>query len=196
MFFNLPLYFQTVLLDSATVAGSRLLVPSIAGTTTSISAGIIISTTGRLKPVLFTGSFIVILGTISLCCMERSFPGWMFLLFLIPTNLGGGFVFPSTLMSVLATSPQNDQAVATSTLFLWRSLGSVIGVASSSLIVQNCLYYFLEKRVTGEGKREVIQKVRKSVTAIFDLPKQTQEQGQSFYMKKFLQALIKYFEIV
>lgn len=88
-----------------------------------------------------------------------------------------GFVFPSTLMSVLATSSQGDQAVATSTLILWRCLGSVIGVASSSLIVQNCLYYFLEKNVTGDVKREVIEKVRKSVTAIFNLPKHTQDQG-------------------
>jgi hypothetical protein len=109
--------------------------------------------------------------------MDRFFPGWVYFLFLVPTNLGVGFVFPSALMSVLATSSQNDQAVATSTLILWRCLGSVIGVASSSLIVQNFLLYFLERRITGEGKREVIEKVRKSVTAIFDLPKETQNQG-------------------
>lgn len=157
------------------------MVPSLAGTTTSVAAGIIITRTGRLKPILFLGSVIVVLGTICLCCMKRTFPGWVFLLFLIPTNLGVGFVFPSTLMSVLATSSQSEQAVATSTLILWRCLGAVIGVASSSLIVQNCLNYFLDKRVTGEEKREVINKVRKSVTAIFDLPKHTQEQGKFIF---------------
>lgn len=166
-----------MLLESASVAGSRLLVNTVAGTVTSVAAGIIITRTGRLKPILVTGSVIAVIGTIGLCFMQRSFPGWLFILFLIPTNLGVGFVFPTTLMSILATSPQHDQAVATSTLILWRCLGSVIGIASSSLIVQNCLNYFLEQRVTGEAKREVIDKVRKSVAAIFDLPKDTQEQG-------------------
>lgn len=181
VFFNLPLYFQTVLLESATAAGTRLLVPSLAGTTSAVAAGIIITQTGRLKPIIFIGSILVIVGAISLCCMDRFFAGWVYFLFLVPTNLGVGFVFPSTLMSVLATSSQNDQAVATSTLILWRCLGSVIGVASSSLIVQNFLFYFLERRITGEGKREVIEKVRKSVTAIFDLPRETQDQVISSY---------------
>ncbi|KAI5843028.1 putative MFS transporter [Morchella snyderi] len=181
IFFNLPLYFQTVLLESATAAGTRLLVPSLAGTTSAVATGIIITQTGRLKPIIFIGSILVIVGAISLCCMDRFFPGWVYFIFLVPTNLGAGFVFPSTLMSILATSSQNDQAVATSTLILWRCLGSVIGVASSSLIVQNFLLYFLERRITGEGKREVIDKVRKSVTAIFDLPKETQNQVISSY---------------
>lgn len=166
-----------MLLESATVAGSRLLVNSVAGTVTSVAAGVIITRTGKLKPVLLTGSIIAVIGTIGLCFMDRSFPKRLFVLFLIPTNLGVGFIFPATLMSILATSPQNDQAVATSTLILWRCLGCVFGIASSSLIVQNCLNYFLERRITGEAKREVIEKVRRSVTAIFDLPKHTQEQG-------------------
>lgn len=167
-----------MLLESATVAGSRLLVNSVAGTVTSVATGVIITRTGQLKPVLLAGSIIAVIGTIGLCLMQRSFPEWLLVLFLIPTNLGVGFIFPSSLLSILATSPQNDQAVATSTLILWRCLGSVFGIASSSLIVQNCLNYFLERRVTGEAKREVIERVRKSVTAIFDLPKHTQQQGQ------------------
>lgn len=181
VFFNLPLYFQTVLLESATAAGTRLLIPSLAGTISAVATGLIITRTGRLKPIISIGSILVIMGTISLCCMDRFFAGWVYFLFLVPTNLGVGFVFPSTLMSVLATSSQSDQAVATSTLILWRCLGSVIGVASSSLIVQNSLLYFLERRVMGGKKREVIEQVRKSVTAIFDLPTDTKEQVISSY---------------
>jgi len=181
IFFNLPLYFQTVLLESATVAGGRLLIPSIAGTAASVATGLIIDRTGRLFPVLFTGSLILFVGATALTCMDRVLPKWTYVLFLIPSNLGLGFMFPSTLMSVLATSSQEDQAVATSTLILWRCLGNVIGVASSSLIVQNCLYYFLEKRVTGPHKAEIIDQVRKRVAAIFDLPKGTQEEVISSY---------------
>ena len=79
-------------------------------------------------------------------------------------------------MSMLAVSTQKDQAVATSTLFLWRSLGSVIGVASGSLIVQNFLKWGLGMYVDGsafgktrEEDLEVMDRVRKSVDAVAGL---------------------------
>lgn len=81
-------------------------------------------------------------------------------------------------MSVLATSSQQEQAVATSTLVMWRSLGSVMGVASSSLIVQNCLYHFLEIFVKGPQKDDVILLVREKVTAIHELSAPYQDQGK------------------
>jgi len=56
---------------------------------------------------------------------------------------------------MLATSTSEDLAVATSTLILWRSLGTVMGVAVSSLIVQNALIYFLDQLVAGPRKEEV-----------------------------------------
>jgi hypothetical protein len=40
----------------------------------------------------------------------------------------------------------------TSTLGLWRNLGTVMGVAVSSLIVQNALRLYLEDYVTGPNK--------------------------------------------
>ena len=58
-------------------------------------------------------------------------------------------------MSVLAVSEQSEQAVVTSTLILWRSLGMVLGVATSSLVVQNALFVYLEKNVKGPEKDNV-----------------------------------------
>jgi len=42
-----------------------------------------------------------------------------------------------------------------STLILWRSLGIVMGVSISSLILQNALKMNLEKLVTGHNKAKV-----------------------------------------
>jgi len=167
--FNIPIFFQTVLLESATKAGSRLLIPSLSGTVASVTTGLIITRIGRLKPTLYTGCFCLVLGSILFCFMERNFSSWVYFLFLVPCNLGSGFALPSTLMSVLATSSQAEQAVATSTLILWRSLGCVIGVAGSSLVVQNCLLYFLEKNVTGPEKEHIISMVRSSVNSVYQL---------------------------
>ena len=52
-------------------------------------------------------------------------------------------------------SEQKEQAVVSSTLILWRSLGMVLGVASSSLVVQNALVHYLKKFVIGPERDEV-----------------------------------------
>lgn len=62
---------------------------------------------------------------------------------------------PGSFMSVLAVSEQGEQAVVTTTLVLWRSMGQVLGVAVSSLIVQNSLVGFLNANVVGPDKEKV-----------------------------------------
>jgi hypothetical protein len=107
-------------------------------------------------------------------------------------------MFPGTFMSILAVSLQAEQAVVTSTLILWRSMGNVLGVAISSLVLQNALLHYLEQKVIGSDKedvptphpynpilllrkwtdeqKQVIQQVRKSVQAIQKLEPMYREQ--------------------
>lgn len=84
-------------------------------------------------------------------------------------------------MAILAASAQTEQAVVTSTLLLWRSLGMVLGVASSSLVVQNALVHYLDEFVTGDMKDEVIRKVRGSVEEIVKLDPIYREQVVNSY---------------
>lgn len=84
-------------------------------------------------------------------------------------------------MAILAVADQSSQAVVTSTLILWRSLGSVLGVACSSLVVQNALWYYLEKFVSGPDKEAVIEQVRQSVESIRDLEPAYREQVVQSY---------------
>lgn len=58
-------------------------------------------------------------------------------------------------MAVLAVSEQAEQAVVTSTLILWRSLGMVMGVSVSSLVMQNALVVYLNQKVVGPEKEKV-----------------------------------------
>lgn len=101
--------------------------------------------------------------------MTRGLPNWAYMLFIIPSSMGQGFMFPATFMAVLAVSEQAEQAVVTSTLILWRSLGMVLGVASSSLVLQNALLHYLNEYVVGPDKDWVIEQVRTSVQAIHRL---------------------------
>ncbi|KAL1620116.1 hypothetical protein SLS54_006316 [Diplodia seriata] len=171
--FNAPLYFQAVKLDSASQSGFRMAAPSLAVMICGVSSGFIMTYTRRMKELIVGGSLIALVGAICLTSMWDGIPTWLATIFVVPVSTGLGFSYPATSLAVLATSTQEDQAVMTSTLSLFRSLGAVFGVAISSLIVQNALSVDLERYVTGPEKQEVILRVRKSVRAIFDL---TQEQ--------------------
>lgn len=119
--------------------------------------------------------------------MQRGWPLAAYLLCLVPHSMGQGFQFPGTFMAVLAASEQAEQAVVTSTLILWRSLGMVLGVAGSSLVVQNSLWGYLGRHVTEEaaaglgGKARVIERVRGSVEAVAELRGLVQEQVVESY---------------
>ncbi|PSN61848.1 MFS general substrate transporter [Corynespora cassiicola Philippines] len=177
--FNAPLYFQAVKLESPSMSGFRLAGPSVALTVCGVSAGFIMTATGRMKWLIVTGSVSMLLGGICL--------------------VGQGLAFPATSLAVLATSTQQDQAVMTSTLTLWRSLGTVMGVSFSSVILQNALTAYLEAFVTGPDKAEVIVRVRKSVRAILDLDPKHQSQvidAYSIALKVTFASAIAVFVIV
>ncbi|KAM7218162.1 putative transporter C460.03-like protein 1 [Rhypophila decipiens] len=214
--FNVPLFFQGVLLSSATTSGLRLLTCSLVSSSAGAATGLLITSTRRLKWPLVTGTTLIIFGTLCLSSLQRSWPSWTYVLVLIPTHSGMGFQYTATSVSILAVpdptldspaapeeSPTNNpkllllqnqkrksppaarapKAVITSTLILVRSLGMVLGVSLSSLIVQNSLWYFLDINVQGPPgiKEYVINEVRRSVEAIRDLDPVYQEQVVQSY---------------
>ncbi|KND93120.1 Multidrug resistance protein fnx1 [Tolypocladium ophioglossoides CBS 100239] len=143
IFFNIPLYFQAVLLTSATSSGLRLALPSIISSMAGASTGFAITWTRRLKWPLLLGALCYLVGAVCLCLLRRDLSAAAYLLVLVPSSLGQGFQFPGTFMAILVCSAQTEQAVVTSTLILWRSLGMVLGIAASSLVVQNALVHYL-----------------------------------------------------
>jgi hypothetical protein len=179
--FNIPLYFQAVLLESATASGLRLIVSTIAASIVGTATGFYITWSKQLKIPLVLGVVFLLGGSILYIFMDRHMPSWAFILFLIPSNIGQGFMYPATFIAILAVSEQAEQAVVTSTLVLWRSMGLVLGVAISSLVLQNSLYYYLELFISGPDREHVIQAVRKSVTAISKLDLVYKEQAINSY---------------
>ncbi|KAF2971242.1 hypothetical protein GQX73_g2394 [Xylaria multiplex] len=176
--FNAPLFYRAVLLKSATESGLYLVVPTAAASLTGAITGVLITRTGRLKWPLLSGTTLYLLGTVLLSAMSRGWPVWACVLGLVPASVGQGFQFPGTFIAVLAASTQREQAVVTSTLQLWRSLGSVLGVACSSLVFQNALLLYLVAYVTApdggpggeEWKARFIERVRSSIEAVIELP--------------------------
>ncbi|KAK3939868.1 MFS general substrate transporter [Diplogelasinospora grovesii] len=192
--FNVPLFFQSVLLTSATTSGLRLVISSAVSSFTGAMTGFLITYTRRLKWPLILGSSLVLIGTFCLASMQRGWPEILYILALIPGSAGQGFQFPGTFMAILAVADDRDsnktQAVVTSTLILWRSLGMVLGIAVTSLIVQNALVYFLNINVSAPDtgvitKERVVEIARQSVEAIKDLPEVYRDQVVSSYESAF-----------
>ncbi|KAF1955876.1 MFS general substrate transporter [Byssothecium circinans] len=181
--FNAPLYFQAVKLESASTSGFRLAGPSVALTICGVSSGIIMTATGRMRWLIVLGSVSMLVGGVCISVMWDGIPSWLATIFLVPASVGQGLSFPATSIAVLATSTQEDQAVMTSTLILWRSLGMVMGVSFSSLILQNALTAYLGRLVTGRHKDEIILTVRKSVRSIIDLDPKHQGQVIDAYSR-------------
>ncbi|KAJ5488854.1 hypothetical protein N7539_003744 [Penicillium diatomitis] len=169
MMFNAPLYFQAVKLASPTDSGLRLVAASIAVTVSSVGTGFLITWLKRMKPTIILGAISMVVGGCAAGLMGLHTSDSVAMICVSFSSLGQGFSFPSLMVSMLATSEQDDQAVATTTLGLVRNLGAVMGVSVSSWIFQNMLIWQLDDRVTGPGKDEVISLVRKSIRAISEL---------------------------
>ncbi|KAJ5952360.1 Major facilitator superfamily domain general substrate transporter [Penicillium vulpinum] len=169
MIFNAPLYFQAVKLESPTDSGLRLVASSIAVTISSVTTGFMITWTRRLKPFVIVGVCLMVIGGFAASSMGINTSQAVSMICVSFSSLGQGFSFPCLMVSILAASEKQDQAVATTTLGLWRNLGAVMGVAVSSWIFQNSLLYQLDNNVTGIDKEHIIALVRKSVHAIAHL---------------------------
>jgi hypothetical protein len=125
------------------------------------------------------GTFLFLVGSVCTTSLWRDIPEWLSVVFITPASLGQGFGFPSATMAMLAVSTQQEIAVVTTTLSLFRSLGTVMGVSISSLILQNALLAYLNLMVTGEDREDIISQARKSVQQIRKLDPFHRDQGMS-----------------
>ncbi|KAJ5125070.1 uncharacterized protein N7515_008895 [Penicillium bovifimosum] len=101
---------------------------------------------------------------------------------LYPWNLYTTKAIKLTLLTV--TVPCTDHAVSASTVYLVRSLGTVWGVAVTSTIMQNTLNSGLGEALSGiPDKWKLIDEIRHSVSAIYDLPPDVQMAARLVYYR-------------
>ena len=185
MVFNAPLFFQAVKLESASESGMHMLGPSLVVTATSFFGGFLITYTRRCKPTLILSGLCLTAGGVMSSLMHSNTPDALAMACIAISNAGQGLAYPSIVVSILATSEQEEQAMVITTFGLWGSLGSVMGVTISSWIFQNMLVYKLNEAVTGLNKEAIILMVRKSVQSIVDLDPLHQQQGKALNAPSF-----------
>ncbi|KAM7191609.1 Major facilitator superfamily domain containing protein [Naviculisporaceae sp. PSN 640] len=179
--FMVPLYFQAVRGDSPTTAGLRLVIPSLATPVGGVIAGQMMGRGYRLCCNVRIGTALMLLGNLLALALGPDGSRWKEFLYLVPANLGLGLTNPSVLFSFVSLFDHADQAVATSTVYLLRSLGSIYGVTVTAAIVQNVLAAGLPGVLGDNATDEVIEKLRKSVFALLELPLEQQMAVRGLY---------------
>jgi len=120
---------QQVYGASASQAGYMLL-PMVAGMMiSSIGTGQIVSRLGRYKVFIVTGFTIATLSILSLLTLEPSSPYWHEAIIMAFAGLGLGMAMPILSLAVQNEFEHQDLGAATSSVQLFRGLGSTIGTA-------------------------------------------------------------------
>ena len=99
----LPLFFQVVLLDSATQAGARLAIPALATPIGGLIAGVVMSRYGKLVTLIRAGASFMALGNGLVTSLHFYDATWKYYVYIFPASLGQGMLYPSTLFTNIAT---------------------------------------------------------------------------------------------
>jgi hypothetical protein len=184
--FYIPLYFQAVDGVSASGAGLRLLPSILSGATGSILAGLIMKWTGKYYWLTIAAYSSLTSG----CFLIYFFSGGVMtstigmIVGMVMSAFGNGTGVTSTLIGLsefcvchakspvtnvfpVSNSTMEDQAVVTACSYLFRSLGSVIGISLSSGLVQQLLRGRLQSDLhDSKNIDEIVNGVRESLNYI------------------------------
>lgn len=120
---------QQVFGASASEAGLMLLPMTAGMMITSIGGGQLISKTGKYKRFIVTGMGIATLGILMLTMLHPESPYWHQAVIMFVTGFGLGFVMPVLNLAVQNEFDHKDLGAATSSVQLFRGLGSTLGTA-------------------------------------------------------------------
>ncbi|KAL8651875.1 MAG: hypothetical protein Q9210_003011 [Variospora velana] len=182
--FYIPLFFQAVDGLTATQASVRLLPTILSGVCGSLFGGLLMQKTGRYYwltviaySMLFLGILIVML--FSDLVMNNTYG---IAVGLVLGGFGNGIGVTSSLIGLISNAAQADQAVATACSYLFRTMGSVVGLSLSATVVQQSLRNQLQERLnSGKDAEEVVRQVRQSLDYIKTLPPEVKQVVKECY---------------
>ena len=180
--FYIPIYYRARG-ASTTQAGAALIPFSITFPIGSLVAGIITTKTGKYKRLLRAILLLMVLGTIQSCTNRLSTPLWPAMIEFAVVGLATGAMLTVTLLALISAVDPSEQAVVTSLSYVFRSTGSVVGLALASAVYQAVLENDLWRKIGDqENAADVIRSIKDSLDEIDRLPGQIQWAVRSSYM--------------
>ncbi|KAH3669204.1 hypothetical protein WICMUC_005043 [Wickerhamomyces mucosus] len=197
--FILPLLFQIALDDTPSKAGLRLGIPSLFTSVGALLTAFFMNRNVKnLNYLVHVGVLLLGIGNGLALFISKSFPEYLLNFLLIPANCGLGMSNPALLFSFIFEFPKSMQASSTSTLYLFRAIGQVWGVATVSIIVQTVLKSFLvdnfakdQPDLSPDVIDGIIEKVTRSISYINTLPTDIQRTVKASY-----EISIRYAQVV
>ncbi|KAF9255598.1 MFS general substrate transporter [Marasmius fiardii PR-910] len=188
--FQSSLYVQAVHLYSAARAGSVLMPGILGGVTGSIVGGLIIRSTGRYWGITVAGCSLQVVGFVVITLGVTLGKGVVLgvgagiaaavvglCAGLMISGFGNGGAITTSLIALISNAGKEDQAIATAVSYLFRSLGSVVGLSIGSTVLQDTLRTVLRRRLKGEDGDvdEIVLHVRQSLAYLSQLSPRVQE---------------------
>ena len=170
--FYLPLFFQAVDELSSSQAGIRLLPAIVFSLTGSLSGGLIMQKTGKYYWLTVSAYLIAALGVIPVLLYTGFVTNNIYGISvgLALSGFGNGIGVTSTLIGLIANASPEDQAIATACSYLFRSLGSVVGLSLAAGVIQQSLKMQLQASF-GRGNKvdDIVRNVRESLEFVKSL---------------------------
>lgn len=151
----LPVYFQSILEATPQQSGIDLFASVIPMVPGAIIGGVLITATGKYKPLLVVGFVLMAIGMGLFTMLDDRTNTVRWVVYQVVLALGSGFSLIATLPAVLASLPESDVATATATWAFLRSFGSIWGVSIPSAIF-NTRFTDLVGRIASPQLQDVL----------------------------------------
>ncbi|KAI0397763.1 major facilitator superfamily domain-containing protein [Xylariaceae sp. FL0594] len=168
--FFIALFFQAAMGMSATRSGLMFLPNTICGLLGSLGGGLVLRQTGRYYHITVAGYLLLLLGIVAMRVSVGAQSAVGVVAELGVVGLGAGTSVTTTLVAIIANAAPEDTAVAIACSYLFRSLGTTLGISISTATMQQALRSNLARELGGADRAlEIEQQVRLSLEYIRQL---------------------------
>jgi EmrB/QacA subfamily drug resistance transporter len=149
----LPVYLQAVKGFTPTQSGLSLL-PAIIGIfSTSITAGQLITRTGRYKLFPILGAAVLVASLLLLSSLHVDTPFWQVALYEYLFGAGLGLTMQTVVTAIQNSVEFRDMGAATSSITFFRQMGGSIGAAVFGAVLSSRLAHYLSEQLAQAGVR-------------------------------------------
>ncbi|KAI0552032.1 major facilitator superfamily domain-containing protein [Xylaria curta] len=167
VYFFIALFYQATLGMSAAFSGLMYLPSTIFVLVGSLGGGFIVKRTGRFYWLTLTGYCLALLGIVPLVLGVGQKSAISTVIGLSILTFGINITFTTTLIAIIVNAAPADRAVAIACSFLFRSLGTTVGVSISTATLQQVLRVNLARELgDADHASEIEEKVRQSLDYI------------------------------
>ncbi|GAA6050419.1 hypothetical protein JCM3770_004029 [Rhodotorula araucariae] len=199
--YTLPIVFLTQFDDvTAGQAGAHLFPTSVGNVVGGFVAGVVIHRTGKYRGASAVAGLVSVVGVllVSSLTTESSFIArWLdiarYLVHSItassdwlgfpqfPMGFGFNHILNTSFVALMASVPHTDMPAVTGCMWLFRTTGQVVGVATTSAILQGTLGRELKERITGKGAAKLIRAIRADSSILSSLPLEVRLPARAAY---------------